>query len=94
MIVGRYQLSGMNNLRVADGKTFDKNADCFHKSGFATTRQLRLADAETLSDDKDGRGVRVSYSRLPSADEPANTFRPSANVTLRALAIFEPSFAR
>jgi hypothetical protein len=31
---------------------------------------------------------------LPSVDDPLNTFRPSAKVTLVALAIFEPSLAR
>src|SRR5262245_61198679 len=57
---------------------------------------------QMLSDCKRPRVERLSKSRVClssywaglSAEDPANTLRPSANVTFFALAELEPSFAR
>src|SRR5262245_24807919 len=40
------------------------------------------------------RELRRHFVGLPSAEDPANTLRPSASLTLFAFAIFAPSFAR
>jgi hypothetical protein len=50
-----------------------------------STRDVEFAEDRTADD--------YGVDSL-SMDEPANTFRPSLNVTVRALASGEPSFAR